>query len=320
MTWLVTGGAGYIGAHVLRALRAAGLAVAVLDDLSTGQAQKVPTGVPLVRTTVLDRDGVAAALLAHDVEGVVHLAAKKAVGESVERPYWYYRENVDGLLTLLEACHEAGVRKFVYSSSAAVYGDPANVPVTESEPLIPVSPYGETKIVGEWLLRDASVAFGTDVVSLRYFNVVGAGAPDLGDPGVFNLVPLALRAITSGRRPQIYGDDYPTRDGTCIRDYVHVADLADAHAVAAGVLQGAGPGGYRVYNVGRGEGFTVREVLTEVLQVTGSDLEPDVVARRPGDPPSTVADVSSIRDDLGWVARYGLPEMVRSAWDAWPRD
>lgn len=315
MTLLVTGGAGYIGAHVVRALLADGHDVVVLDDLSTGRASVVPAGVTLVRADVGDRAAVEGALRAHRVDGVVHLAAKKAVGESVQRPLHYYRQNVDGLLGLLEAMNACDVRRLVYSSSASVYGTPIENPVDESAALQPESPYGQTKVIGEWLMADAAVAHGLSFTSLRYFNVVGAGSADIGDVGAFNLVPLALRAITSGQAPSIYGDDYPTPDGTCIRDYVHVVDLAQAHAVA--VAHCANTQASSVFNVGRGVGSSVREVLSVVADVAGSAVEPVVVARRKGDPAAVVARVDHIQDVLGFTADRDLGEMVESAWAAW---
>lgn len=318
MTWLVTGGAGYIGAHVVRALLAAGERAVVVDDLSTGTAAKVPPGVALMHHSVLDADKLAAAIRAYEVTGVIHLAARKAVGQSVEQPLWYYRENVDGVATLLEVCVAEGVRRVVYSSSAAVYGAPDGATVKEDSPTRPESPYGETKLVGEWMLRDVARAHLVDWVALRYFNVAGAGAADLGDPGVFNLVPLVLRAVTTGHRPRIFGGDYPTPDGTCIRDYVHVSDLADAHVVTARALAGRGEGVGHVYNVGTGQGYSVREVLERVLSVSGSSLEPEVVARRPGDPPMVVADTAKLAADLGWRASRGLDDIVASAWESWP--
>ena len=316
MTLLVTGGAGYIGAHVVRALLADGHDVVVLDDLSTGRESVVPAGVTLVRADVSDREAVEGALRAHAIDGVVHLAAKKAVGESVERPLHYYRQNVDGLLALLEAMDACDVRQLVYSSSASVYGTPLENPVDEAAALRPESPYGQTKVIGEWLMADAAVAHGLSFTSLRYFNVVGAGSVDIGDVGAFNLVPLALRAITSGQAPRIFGDDYPTPDGTCIRDYVHVVDLAEAHAVA--VAHCAGTQAASVFNVGRGVGSSVREVLSVVAEVTGSAVEPVVVARRKGDPAEVVARVDHIENVLGFTAGRDLVEMVESAWAAWP--
>ncbi len=314
-TWLLTGGAGYIGAHVLHALQASGRDVVVLDDLSTGLARKVPPGVPLVRVNVADRAAVTAALRDHEVAGVVHLAAKKAVGESVERPEYYYRENVDGMLSLLEAMAEAGTRALVYSSSAAVYGTPPAQFVDENAALAPESPYGQTKVVGEWMTRNAAVNRDLSWISLRYFNVAGAASPELGDASVFNLIPMVFRALSQGERPQVFGDDYPTPDGSCIRDYIHVADLADAHVAAAAACEAELIG--EVYNVGRGQGVSVFEVMNVVSEVIGRDVGAQVGPRRAGDPAQLVATVDKIRSALGWQATHDLPQMVSSAWQAW---
>ena len=316
MTWLLTGGAGYIGAHVLRALRAADMDVVVLDDLSTGVASRVPDNVPLVSVDLGDGDALSELMKEHEITGVVHLAAKKAVGESVERPLWYYRQNMDRILTLVETMASAGVRNMVYSSSAAVYGMPAGHQVAEDESTAPLSPYGETKLIGEWVVRDVARVHGMSWTALRYFNVAGAGADDLGDTSAFNLIPLVLRAVSSGERPKIFGDDYETPDGTCVRDYIHVADLAEAHVTAAVATQGAEPIG-RAYNVGRGVGASVREVIDVAAEVIGRDLNPEVVARRPGDPAYLVATADRIRDELGWSATRDLTDMVASAWSAW---
>jgi UDP-glucose 4-epimerase len=314
MTWLVTGGAGYIGAHVARALIEDGAGVVVLDDLSTGDASRIGD-VPLVRASILDRDAVDRTLAEHDVTGVVHIAAKKQVGESVEDPYYYFRQNVLGQLTLMEAMRDAGVGQFVFSSSAATYGAPETAMVEEKAHLEPESPYGQTKVVGEWLAVDAEVAYGVRSVCLRYFNVAGAATPELGDPEVLNLIPMVFRRLTDRQRPLIFGDDYPTPDGTCIRDYIHVADIATAHVAAARHLEQGGES-LRL-NIGRGQGSSVREVLDVVREVTGIDVEPEVVARRPGDPPRTVASADAIRYRLGWSARHDLREMVESAWAGW---
>lgn len=313
-SWLVTGGAGYIGAHVVKALRDRDEPVVVLDDLSTGVPERAG-GAPLVRGSVLDADLVARTIRDHDVAGIVHIAAKKQVGESVERPLHYYRENVLGILTLLEAAVAAGVSSFVFSSSSSTYGMPDVERVTEDTSFAPMSPYGETKVVGEWMSRAVATASDLRVISLRYFNVAGAASPELGDPSVFNLIPLALRALTSGEAPQIFGDDYPTPDGTCIRDYVHVADVADAHVAALAHLSEGG--GSATYNIGRGEGSSVREVLAMVADVTGLRTEPVVKPRRPGDPARIVASADRIRAELGWSSRYDLREIVESAWEAW---
>ncbi len=315
MTWLLTGGAGYIGAHVVRALRASGRDVVVLDDLSSGVASKVPADVPLVEANVLDTAAVTAALRAHDCTGVIHLAAKKAVGESVERPLFYWEQNVEGFRSLLAATVDAGVEAVVLSSSAACYGEPDVDLVTEDEPPRPLSPYGTTKLAGEWLLRETAAAHGLRHTSLRYFNVAGAGAPDLGDTGVFNLIPMVFRRITRNEPPLIFGGDYPTPDGTCVRDFIHVTDLAEAHVAAAAALEdGPLP---TVLNVSTAAGSSVREVVDTIRDVTGIDLEPQVVARRPGDPPRIVGSADRIARELGWTGERDLREMVASAWEAW---
>ncbi len=316
--WLVTGGAGYIGAHVVAALSEQGEQAVVVDDLSTGERSRANDCV-FVEGSILDEDVVRRALRDNDVQGVIHIAAKKQVGESVADPQKYYEQNVIGTLRLLSATVAENVPSFVFSSSAATYGMPEVEVVTEDMAGHPMSPYGTSKLVGEWSARDFAVATGLCVVSLRYFNVAGAARPELGDPGVFNLIPLAFQAIGAGERPRIFGADYPTRDGTCVRDYVHVADIADAHVAALKDLAagGAEPGSFRAYNVGRGEGASVREVLDMVSGVTGKTFEPDVVGRRPGDPARYVANVDSIRNDLGWSARFDLREMVESAWAGW---
>jgi UDP-glucose 4-epimerase len=316
MTWLVTGGAGYIGLHVVSALRRSGHDAVVLDDLSTGRGHLVD--VPLVRGSVHDAELLATTMRQHGIRGVVHLAAKKQVGESVERPLHYYRENVDGLVTLLEVMRDTGVDVLVFSSSAAVYGMPDVEFVTEETPTVPLSPYGETKLVGEWLTKAAATAHGVRFALLRYFNVAGAGAPHLSDTAVTNLIPMVFERLTAGERPMLFGDDYPTPDGSCVRDFIHVADLADAHVAALEHL--AAGGADLLLNVGRGEGASVREVLQVVGEVTGRPTDPDVRPRRPGDPARVVASDAAIRAALDWRARYDLRDMVASAWEGWQRD
>ncbi|MFD7693651.1 UDP-glucose 4-epimerase GalE [Streptomyces sp. NPDC059805] len=319
MTWLITGGAGYIGAHVVRAMTQAGERAVVYDDLSTGIADRVPDGVPLVVGSTLDRDRVARALAAHRISGVVHLAAKKQVGESVDRPLLYYRENVEGLRVLLEAVTATShVRSFVFSSSAAVYGTPDVDLVTEETPCAPISPYGETKLAGEWLVRATGRATGLSTASLRYFNVAGAAAPELADTGVFNVVPMVFEKLTQGAAPRIFGDGYPTPDGTCVRDYIHVADLAEAHVAAARALQSS-PGHSLTLNVGRGEGVSVREMIDVINAVTGYDHPPTVTPRRPGDPARVVASADRVATELGWKAKYDVRDMITSAWAGWVR-
>lgn len=318
MTWLITGGAGYIGAHVVRAMTAAGERAVVYDDLSTGVAARVPEGVPLVTGSTLDGERVVRALAEHAVTGVVHLAAKKQVGESVERPLHYYRENVEGLRVLLEAVTAAGVRSFVFSSSAAVYGTPDVGLVTEDTPCVPMSPYGETKLAGEWLVRATGRSTGLATACLRYFNVAGAASPDLADTGVFNLVPMIFERLTENAPPRIFGDDYPTPDGTCVRDYIHVADLAEAHVAAAHALR-TSPGRALTLNVGRGEGVSVREMIDRVTAVTGHHRPPTVTPRRPGDPARVVASADRIATELGWKAVHDVHDMITSAWEGWLR-
>ena len=315
MTWLVTGGAGYIGAHVVRALLGSGESVVVLDDLSTGEQDRVDPAAAFVQGSVLDRGLVRRALREHEVTGVVHIAAKKQVGESVADPLLYYRENVEGLVALLEGCRTKGVDRFVFSSSAATYGLPDVDAVTEDTPGVPLSPYGETKLVGEWVLRDCEAAFGLRTMSMRYFNVAGAASPELGDVGVFNLIPMVFERLEAGERPRVFGADYPTPDGTCVRDYVHVADIADAHLAAARALDDGAPSA--TYNIGRGEGSSVLDVLKVVGEVTGLDAAPEVVDRRPGDPARIVATVDRIEQGLGFSAQHGLRDMVESAWAGW---
>ncbi|MCG7527420.1 UDP-glucose 4-epimerase GalE [Streptomyces sp. OfavH-34-F] len=318
MTWMVTGGAGYIGAHVVRAMLAGGQQVVVFDDLSTGRADAVPDGVPLVTGTVLDREALDTVIREHGVTGVVHVAGKKQVGESVERPLHYYKENVTGLEVLLEAMVAAGVERLVFSSSAAVYGMPDVDLVTETTPCAPMSPYGETKLVGEWLIHAAARAHGLRCASLRYFNVAGAAAPELADAGVFNLIPMVFERLEAGGSPRIFGDDYATEDGTCVRDYIHVEDIASAHLAAARRLESAEPGTDLTLNIGRGEGSSVREMVDRILKVTGhEDTVAEVAPRRPGDPARVVASADRIRRELDWSARYGVDEMIESAWQGW---
>ncbi|MFD2622235.1 UDP-glucose 4-epimerase GalE [Streptomyces chumphonensis] len=319
MTYLITGGAGYIGAHVVRAMTEAGERVVVLDDLSTGVRERVPERVPLVVGSTLDRELLDRTIAEHAVTGVVHLAAKKQVGESVAMPLRYYHENVHGLQVLLEAAVAGGVRQFVFSSSAAVYGMPDVALVTEETPGAPMSPYGETKLAGEWLVRATGAAHGMRTACLRYFNVAGAAAPELADTGVFNLVPMAFEKLTEGKAPLIFGDDYPTPDGTCVRDYIHVADLAEAHLAAARALEaGETKAGHDLtVNIGRGQGASVREMIDLIAEVTGYALAPEVTARRPGDPPRVVASPDRAAEVLGWTARHDVRDMVASAWEGW---
>ncbi|MFG2944739.1 UDP-glucose 4-epimerase GalE [Streptomyces adustus] len=317
MTWLITGGAGYIGAHVARAMAEAGERVVALDDLSAGVPTRLPADIPLVHGSAGDDDLLKRVLAEHAVTGVVHLAARKQVAESVAQPTRYYQENLGGLATLLDAVAGAGVGRFLFSSSAAVYGNPDVDLITEDTACAPVNPYGETKLAGEWLVRAAGRAHGIATTCLRYFNVAGAAAPELADTGVFNIVPMVFDRLTRDEAPRIFGDDYPTPDGTCVRDYIHVADLAEAHLAAARRLSAPEASGDLTVNIGRGEGVSVRELVTLIGEVTGDSRPAVVEPRRPGDAPRAVASAARAADELGWTARRGTREMVESAWQGW---
>lgn len=315
VSWLVTGGAGYIGSHVTRALLEAGLTPVVLDDLSTGFRGFVPAGVAFVETTILDRPGIEKAITEHHVKGVIHLAGYKYAGVSVERPLHTYEQNVEGTARLLEAVVSTGVENFVFSSSAATFGTPDVDLVTEQTPTAPESPYGESKLIGEWLLRDVARTHGLNQTSLRYFNVVGSGTDELYDTSPHNLFPLVFDALAHGRTPRINGTDYPTPDGTCVRDYVHVADLAHSHVVAAQKLA-AGEKLAPIYNLGSGNGSSVKEIMDAVRDVTGIDFTPEIGPRRAGDPARIVATGELAGRDLEWTMRNTLRDMVASAWSA----
>ncbi|MBT2386798.1 UDP-glucose 4-epimerase GalE [Streptomyces sp. ISL-11] len=318
MTWLITGGAGYIGAHVARAMLDAGERVAVLDDLSAGVAGRLPKECPLVRGSVQDRELLDRTFAELDVTGVVHLAAKKQVGESVEKPLLYYRENVHGLTVLLEAVVAARIRSFLFSSSAAVYGMPDVDLVTEETPCLPMNPYGETKLAGEWLVRATGAAHGISTACLRYFNVAGAAAPQLADTGIFNIIPMMFDRLTRGESPRVFGDDYATPDGTCVRDYIHIEDLATAHLAAARRLAERPGTGDLTLNVGTGRGVSVREMADLIAEVTGHHEPAPVVApRRPGDPARVVASNERIAKELGWAPAHDVRGMVTSAWEGW---
>jgi UDP-glucose 4-epimerase len=317
MTVLVTGGAGYIGGHVVAALRERGDQIVVVDDLSAGRAERIGD-VPLEQIDLAAphaAERLADVMRTHRVDSVIHLAARKKVGESVERPLWYYEQNIGGLLAVLRSAESVGVAAVVFSSTAAVYG-PAEDPVTESAPTSPVNAYGETKLVGEWMLRDQTVASPLRAVVLRYFNVAGAASPELGDAADSNIVPMVYSRLEAGERPLIFGDDYDTPDGTCVRDYVHVADVADAHLAALDALAVGSSEAYRVFNIGTGKGSSVREMVDRMIAISGAPVEPLIAPRRAGDPAVVVADASRIGDELGWRPHHDLDAMLTSAWQA----
>lgn len=313
---VVTGGAGYIGSHAVRALHDAGHAVAVLDDLSAGHAQSLPPGVPLVTAPIHDRAAVHRLLVEHRADAVMHFAAWLKVGESVHKPLEYFQNNVTGTLSVLEAMRDAGVKRFVFSSTCAVYGEPASVPIVETLDKQPINAYGETKLTIERALPHLEAAHGITWIALRYFNAAGAH-PDgtIGEDHAdeIHLIPLAIRAATGGPPLKVFGEDYPTPDGTCLRDYIHVCDLAGAHiraleALARGAASGA-------YNVGTGTPHSVKSVIDTVSRVVGRPVAWRSAPRRAGDPAVLYAASDRAQRELGWRPQYtDLEVIVRHAW------
>lgn len=318
---LVCGGAGYIGSHMVRLLVAEGFEVVVLDDLSTGHREAVK-GVELVEADVRDGAALDSVFESRDFAAVMHFCAKSLVGESVQKPLAYYDNNVSGTLSLLQAMQRHGVAKLVFSSTAGIFGEPVSEFIDESHPTLPVNPYGQSKLMVEQILADACAASRLRAVALRYFNAAGAstagGIGESHDPET-HLIPNVLRAAAgSGQRLKVFGDDYDTRDGTCIRDYIHVDDLARAHLAALEFM--AREDGYRAFNLGSGQGFSVLEVIRAAGKVVGSEVAYDVAERRPGDPAVLVASSALAADQLGW--RPGvveLEEIIGSAWE-WHRE
>ncbi|WP_404288105.1 UDP-glucose 4-epimerase GalE [Glutamicibacter arilaitensis] len=315
MSWLVTGGAGYIGSHVVRSLTQAGLDPVIVDSMTSGVRGFVPDDVPFYSVSVLQTEKLTEIMKRHDIAGVIHLAGYKYAGESVKHPLLTFEQNVTGTAHLLEAMEYCRVQNMVFSSSAAVYGTPDEDIVTEATGTLPESPYGQSKLIGEWLIRDQAVAHGLRHTSLRYFNVVGSGSEGLYDASPHNLFPLVFAALSAGKTPKIFGTDYNTADGTCVRDYVHVADLALAHVEAAKKLE-AGEQLEPIYNLGSGDGVSVRQIMEAVARVTGNEFTALEEARRPGDPARIVADGKLAARDLGWRMRHSLEKMVDSAWRA----
>jgi UDP-glucose 4-epimerase len=319
MRVLVTGGAGYIGGHVVTSLQKVDASIDVIDDLSSGISARLPAQVKLHRISLQDSRSVEQILSTESFDAVIHLAAKKRVGESVERPDYYWQENVGGLQHLLIAMKLNDVKNFVFSSSAAVYGQPdlpAGEVITEQTACSPINPYGVTKLEGELLSRAMAESDGLKVAALRYFNVAGSGRPELGDQYIFNLVPIVFDALERGVQPVVFGTDYPTPDGSCIRDYVHVQDLADAHIAAMDFVEKSEPG-FTAINIGTGSGASVLEILEVIQKVTGISIDPILSQRREGDPAALVADVSFAKNVLGWQSSRDLEDIVTSAWEAW---
>lgn len=317
MSVLVTGGAGYIGSHVARLLSEAGTEVIVVDDLSTGKESRV-LGLISYQVDLAEASSVAllqALLIEHKVSSVIHLAALKQVGASVENPEHYFNKNLGGQANLLLAMRGAGVKNFVFSSSAASYGVPDVDLVSENEACSPINPYGQTKLIGEWMAANAAASWGLRHVNLRYFNVAGAGWDDLADTEVLNLIPIVFEAIGKNEKPQVYGADYNTPDGSCIRDYVHVLDLAQAHIKALEYLD-QDQREFDTFNVGTGAGSSVLEVIHQIQKTSGNKFEYEIVARRAGDPARLIADSNRIESVMGWKAQNGLVEIIESAWKA----
>ena len=317
MNVLVTGGAGYIGSHVVRLLKERGDKVVVVDNMSSGIASRIE-GIELIKLDLAAPEAVdtlISAIERHKISSVIHFAARKQVGESVAKPEWYFEQNIGGMANLLTAMRATGVDRLVFSSSAATYGMPDVDMVREDALCQPINPYGQTKLVGEWMVANAARAWNLRGTNLRYFNVAGAGWPDLADTAVMNLVPIVFNALANGQKPVVFGNEYPTPDGSCIRDYVHVLDLAEAHLAALEYLD-RDDRPYDTFNVGTGTGSSVLEVMEEVKKVSGANFEFDIQAGRAGDPPALCADVSRIKDTLGWTAKRDLSEIIQTAWDA----
>jgi UDP-glucose 4-epimerase len=314
MKLLVTGGAGYIGSVVSAQLLRAGHEVVVLDDLSRGHAEAIPEGARHANVNLMERDAVLATI-DDGFDGAMHFAALALVGESVEHPERYWSNNLIGTRNLLDGLREAGVRRLVFSSTCAVYGEPERVPMDESTPTAPVNAYGASKLAADMMIGDECRAHGLGAVSLRYFNVAGASG-HIGEDHEpeTHIIPNVLRAALGLQTMRIFGTDYDTPDGTAIRDYIHVEDLAHAHGLA---LEAATPGQHRIYNLGNGEGFSVREVVDACSRVTGREVEVEEADRRPGDPPRLVAASQLIREELGWTpSKPTLEAMIEDAW-AW---
>ena len=319
MTVLVTGGAGYIGSHMVQALKEAGESVVVIDNLSTGFADVLPDGVPLLVGDAGDETVVGNAIARHGVESIIHFAGSIVVPDSMRDPLGYYRNNTMTTRSLLNAAVKAGVSRFIFSSTAAVYGDPDQVPVPENAPTRPLSPYGSSKLMTEIMLHDVASAHGMNYVVLRYFNVAGADPEarmGLATIGATHLLKIAVEAATGQRaKIDVFGTDYPTPDGSCIRDFIHVSDLAQAHRAALSYLRGGG--GSVTLNCGYGRGYSVLETIEAVRRVSGRNFAVSYAPRRPGDIMAMVADTSRIRGVLDWTPQYDDLETIATHALAW---
>lgn len=321
MNVLVTGGAGYIGSHVVRMLLTQGHSVVVIDNLSRGHIEAVAEGVRFEQADLLDYEGLLAAISRHKIDAVIHFAAFAYVGESVETPGLYYVNNVTGSINLIRALNENNIKKIVFSSTCSLYGNPEHIPISEKEKLNPINPYAKTKYFIEQVLSDFDTSFGIKYAALRYFNAAGSdfdgliGESHEPEP---HLIPIVLQAALGKReKVMIFGDDYPTEDGTCIRDYIHVYDLADAHIKALEYLNKGIES--TIINLGTGTGYSVKEIIESARRITGREIKASISERRAGDPAILIADNKKAREVLGWIPKYGLDDIIKSAW-LWHRN
>jgi UDP-glucose 4-epimerase len=316
MTVLVTGGAGYIGSHTVRKLSEKSYDVVILDNLSRGHVESVPKNINFEKTDLLDEKSLYDSIKKYKVDAVIHFAAFAYVGESVENPGLYYRNNVVGSFNLIKVINELGIKKFVFSSTCSIYGNPENIPISEKEPANPINPYARTKYIIENILNDFDTSYGLKYIALRYFNA--AGDSDGGIIGESHdpephLIPLVLyTALGKKENIKVYGDDYPTKDGTCIRDYIHVNDLADAHIKALDYLE---KNKSTVINLGTGNGYSVKEIVDAARKITGKEIKSEIVGRRPGDPAILIADNKKAKEVLGWIPEYNLDRILETAWN-----
>ena len=316
MTVLVTGGCGYIGAHVVHALHQAGEQVVVVDDLSYGKPTRIEGsrlyGMDIAAPGAGER--LAEIMKAEGVDSVIHFAARKQVGESVEKPLWYYQQNINGMLNVLIGMRDSGAKKLVFSSSAATYGvPPVDVVPEDVVPMLPINPYGQTKLFGEWMARACEEPYGIRFCGLRYFNVAGCGPVELEDPAILNLIPMLFDRLKKGKAPAIFGDDYPTPDGTCVRDYIHVCDLASGHVAALNWMNGKT--GVEIFNLGTGTGTSVLEVVAAFSKACGKELPYVIRERRAGDIAANWCDASKAERMMGWKAQYDIADMCRDSWN-----
>jgi UDP-glucose 4-epimerase len=316
MAVLVTGGAGYIGSHTVRKLIEKGYEVVILDNLSRGHIESIPKNVHFENVDLLDEISLVKAIKKYSIEAVIHFAAFAYVGESVENPGLYYKNNVVGSFNLIKVVNDTDIKKFVFSSTCSIYGNPENIPISENEKSNPINPYAKTKLIIENILDDFDTSYGLKYVALRYFNA--AGDSDNGEIGESHnpephLIPLVLYTALGKRdNIKIYGDDYPTKDGTCIRDYIHVNDLADAHIKALEYLKNENS---TVINLGTGDGYSVKEIVDAARRITSKDIKSEIVGRRAGDPAILIADNEKAKKVLGWKPEYNLDRILETAWN-----